>query len=62
MSHHRRVYVVTQNVEVRRLLTQFVAAVGAEAWPFAGGAEFIRLLQHLGPASASAFNVSAGIR
>ena len=50
MSHHRRVYVVARDVEVRRLLTQHVAAVGAEAWPFGAGAEFLRMLQHLEPA------------
>jgi two-component system, LuxR family, response regulator FixJ len=50
MSHHRRVYVVAQDVEVRRLLTQNVAAVGAEAWPFKTSAEFLRMVQHLDPA------------
>ena len=50
MSHHRRVYVVAQDVEVRRLLAQNVGEVGAEAWPFATAAEFLRMLQHLEPA------------
>jgi two-component system, LuxR family, response regulator FixJ len=49
MSHHRRVYVVARDVETRRLLTQYVAAIGAEAWPFASGAEFLRILEHLQP-------------
>ena len=49
MSHHRRVYVVAPDVEIRRLLTQYVGAVGAEVWPFAKGAEFVRMLEHLQP-------------
>jgi len=49
MSHHRRVYVVAPDVETRRLLTQYVGAVGAEVWPFARGAEFVRMLEHLQP-------------
>ena len=49
MSHHRRVYVVAREVEVRRLLTQYVSGVGAEAWPFGGGAEFLKMLEHLEP-------------
>ena len=50
MSHHRRVYVVARDIEVRRLLTQYVSGVGAEAWPFAGGADFLKILDHLEPA------------
>ena len=50
MSHQRMVYVVGRNVEVRRMLTQQVGAVGAEAWPFASGAEFLNILEHLTPA------------
>lgn len=49
MSHHRRVYVVARDVEVRKLLTQYVGGVGAEAWPFGGGAEFLKMLEHLEP-------------
>ena len=49
MSHHRRVYVVARDVEVRRLLTHHVGAVGAEAWPFASGEEFLKMLEHLEP-------------
>lgn len=49
MSHHRRVYVVARDVEVRRLLTQYVGGVGAEAWPFSGGAEYLKMLEHLEP-------------
>jgi two-component system, LuxR family, response regulator FixJ len=50
MSHQRMVYVVGRNAEVRRMLTQQVGAVGAEAWPFASGAEFLNILEHLTPA------------
>lgn len=50
MSHQRRVYVVGREVEVRRLLTQHVGAVGAEAWPFASGGDFLEILEHLAPA------------
>lgn len=49
MSHHRRVYVVARDIEIRRLLTQYVGGVGAEAWPFAGGADFLKILEHLEP-------------
>jgi len=50
MSHHRRVYIVAREKEIRRLLTQHVARVGAEAWPFAAGADFLKMLEHLEPA------------
>jgi two-component system response regulator FixJ len=50
MSHHRRVYVVAREKEIRRLLTQHVARVGAEAWPFAAGTDFLKMLEHLEPA------------
>lgn len=50
MSHQRMVYVVGRNVDVRRMLTQHVGAAGAEAWPFASGAEFLNILEHLTPA------------
>jgi len=49
MSHQRRVYVVGQNAEVRRLLAQFVGVIGADAWPFAKGADFLEILNHLAP-------------
>ncbi|HEV2866222.1 MAG TPA: LuxR C-terminal-related transcriptional regulator [Allosphingosinicella sp.] len=50
MSHQRKVYVVGRNVEVRRLLTQHIGGVGAEAWPFASGSDFLGILEHLAPA------------
>jgi two-component system, LuxR family, response regulator FixJ len=50
MSHHRRVYVVARDIEVRRLLTRYVGGLGAEAWPFAGGGDFLKILEHLEPA------------
>jgi two-component system response regulator FixJ len=31
------------------LLTQNVGGVGAEAWPFSGGADFLKILEHLEP-------------
>jgi two-component system response regulator FixJ len=49
MSHQRKVYVVGRDQEVRRMLTQHVGAVGAEAWPFASGADFLEILDHLAP-------------
>ena len=49
MSHHRRVYVVARDIEIRRTLTQFVGGVGAEAWPFAAGADFVKILDYLEP-------------
>ena len=50
MSHHRRVYVVARTCELRRLLAQQVSGLGAEAWPFAEGRDFLKLLEHLDPA------------
>ncbi|MDQ4087747.1 MAG: LuxR C-terminal-related transcriptional regulator [Pseudomonadota bacterium] len=32
------------------MLTRHVSAVGAEAWPFASGADFLAILEHLAPA------------
>jgi len=49
MSHQRRVYVVGQNPEVRRLLTHYVGVIGADACPFAKGADFLEILNHLAP-------------
>jgi len=49
MSHHRRVYVVARDIEIRRVLTQFVSGIGAEAWPFAAGADFLKILDYLEP-------------
>jgi len=50
MSHQRRVYVIGRDLEIRRLLTEHIGAVGAEAWPFASGADFLDILEHLAPA------------
>ena len=50
MSHQRRVYVVDGELEARRSLTQDVGTIGAEAWPFPGGADFLEILDHLMPA------------
>lgn len=50
MSHQRRVYVVDGELEGRRSLTHDVGTIGAEAWPFPGGADFLAILDHLMPA------------
>jgi two-component system response regulator FixJ len=50
MSHQRTVYVVERDLGVRRALTGHLARIGAEAWPFAGGTEFLDILDHLAPA------------
>ena len=50
MSHQRKVYVLSGDPEVRRALTGHVAAVGAEAWPFDSGEDFLGILEHLAPA------------
>ena len=49
MSHHRRVYVVARDGELRRQLARQVSGVGAEAWPFPSGLEFLKLAEHLDP-------------
>ena len=50
MSHQRTVYVIDHDLEVRRSLTSHVAAMGAEAWPFHSGVEFLEIVDHLMPA------------
>lgn len=50
MSHQRKVYVVGRNGDTRKSLTRSVGAVGAEAWPFDSGADFLGILDHLAPA------------
>jgi two-component system response regulator FixJ len=50
MSHQRTVYVIDQDLASRRSLTGFLAAIGAEAWPFQSGGEFLEILDHLMPA------------
>jgi len=49
MSHQRTVYVVDNDLETRRSLTINLASIGAEAWPFGGGDEFLEILGHLMP-------------
>jgi two-component system response regulator FixJ len=49
MAHQRTVYVVESDVEIRRSLVINLASVGAEAWPFGGGAEFLEIFGHLMP-------------
>jgi two-component system, LuxR family, response regulator FixJ len=49
MSHQRTVYVVETDVEIRRSIVINLASVGAEAWPFGGGGEFLEILGHLMP-------------
>lgn len=50
MTHRRTVYVVERDLPARRMLTSHLAQIGAEAWPFAGGGEFLDMLDHLVPA------------
>ncbi|HEX8573947.1 MAG TPA: LuxR C-terminal-related transcriptional regulator [Allosphingosinicella sp.] len=49
MSHQRTVYVVESDVETRRSVVINLASIGAEAWPFGGGEEFLEILGHLMP-------------
>jgi len=49
MSHQRTVYVVETDVEIRRSVVINLASIGAEAWPFGGGGEFLEILGHLMP-------------
>jgi two-component system, LuxR family, response regulator FixJ len=49
MSHQRTVYVVETDVEIRRSVVINLASIGAEAWPFGGGAEFLEIVGHLLP-------------
>ena len=50
MSHQRTVYVIDRDLESRRALTSHLAAIGAEAWPFQSGSEFLEIIDHLMPA------------
>jgi two-component system response regulator FixJ len=50
MSHHRTVYVIERDLATRRSLAAHLASSGAEAWPFASGAELLEILDHLMPA------------
>lgn len=49
MSHQRSVYVVDNDLETRRSLTINLASIGAEAWPFGSGGEFLEIFGHLMP-------------
>ncbi len=49
MSHQRTIYVVDGDLETRRSLTINLASIGAEAWPFGSGGEFLEILGHLMP-------------
>lgn len=49
MSQQRTVYVVDDDLETRRSLTLNLAAIGAEAWPFGSGDEFLEIFGHLMP-------------
>jgi two-component system response regulator FixJ len=50
MSHQRTVYLIDPDIESRRSTTRHLATVGAEAWPFPSGGEFLELFDHLMPA------------
>lgn len=49
MSHQRTVYLVDDDAATRRSLSTRLGALGIEAWPFAGGTEFIGMIGHLRP-------------
>jgi two-component system, LuxR family, response regulator FixJ len=49
MSHQRTVYVVDNDVEARRSHVINLASIGAEAWPFGSGGEFLEIVGHLMP-------------
>jgi two-component system response regulator FixJ len=49
MSHQRTVYVVDNDVEARRSHVINLASIGAEAWPFGSGGEFLEIVGHLLP-------------
>jgi FixJ family two-component response regulator len=44
------VYLIDPDIESRRSTTRHLAAIGAEAWPFGSGAEFLEIFDHLMPA------------
>jgi two-component system response regulator FixJ len=50
MSHQRTVYLIDPDTGSRRSTTKHLAAIGAEAWPFQTGAEFLEIFDHLVPA------------
>jgi len=50
MSHQRTVYIIDPDLASRRTLAAQLARVGVEAWPFADGAEFLAIFEHLTPA------------
>ncbi len=49
MSHHRTVYIVGGDSGDRKALVAHLSAIGAEAWPLAGGAELIAVVDRLAP-------------
>ena len=49
MSHQRTVYLIDDDAAMRRSLSTQLGDLGIEAWPFAGGAEFVGMLGHLRP-------------
>jgi two-component system response regulator FixJ len=49
MALQRTIYVIDDDLASRRVLTESLARVGAEAWPFASGKDFLAILDHLSP-------------
>jgi two-component system response regulator FixJ len=49
MAHQRTVYVIEGDVGIRRSLVINLASIGAEAWPFGNGGEFLEIFGHLMP-------------
>jgi FixJ family two-component response regulator len=50
MSHQLTVYLIDHDLGTRRSIAAQLGAIGAEAWPFASGAEFLEITDHLVPA------------
>lgn len=50
MSHQLTVYVIDDDLGDRRFLASHLGSIGADAWPFASGAEFLEMAEHLVPA------------
>jgi len=59
MSHQRTVYLIDDLAADRRILGAQLTALGAEAWPFASGSEFLGMVDHLPPACVL-LNIEAG--
>lgn len=50
MTHQHMVYVIDHDLQTRRSITSYLAAMGAEAWPFGSAPEFLEIVSHMVPA------------